>query len=841
MSAELKKRLILARELFEAPVGAFFQKLGYELSDNFEAGQTSDEVIVLDDFLPELNLPRIKSSSSSVFEPEIEKNVRGCFDQTMLENPEVYNLLRSQFSGEIENDFIERYSKQLKKVFVLKIQDYLNVGYFIDSMIIEAYRGQFNYDQMRTYLNGLFAFALKEIEKNPDQQYIDVSYSFTEQAFAVQVSFARKDFKLAEDMAPQSEQFKFLATNANFFDLNFFSKRERLTLSVLWFKEPALKKFHSYFLNETSARIVEATNLEVHSGLEEKEAIVYSARDQGKKLTLARKIALFTKNYRRNEDAPKPTDKLEILDIEYYMSLYPRQDAMVEIDDEIKAFILKLVKDDNLYNGISEFVKKIAETGIDNQTQDIQRILAGKSLLDLEETLLINGQKEDLGGGFTRVKGQAEEADGHKQVISGVTQDLSNNDKWELTKNQLNEKIEEEVTRIKSEGRNVLQDDIVKVVSSQLAVSEDNVKIIVGGLVEEAVSNTLVKGKKLDSVSSAISETNALIDNANKKKLEEQVTYMKQQMEQMRMEIFRLKEEKSAPATSSLPVIAGSDVAADTLKLKTALAKTISIMKSKDRLSEKMKLDSEAHARDKEAKIAALEERIQGIKGDYAKSADFANVEKLYELEAENKSLLSKLELANKKINIISDNMDIKENGEIVKKDKELSTLKTSIQMAQVLIERFKSEKIELEGKLQIEKELSRKIRDEYESKLKGLSLPNQAEIEEEIQSLMIEKKALEEKSKAQSNEIKKLEQKLKFTVSQLESSNKKKDGQGNQKSNEAYIKQLDVASKKMAEMNADMAEKKKELIKVKQENSALTNKVAELEKKLGSADKKAA
>ncbi len=605
-------------------------------------------------------------------------------------------------------------------------------------------------------------------------------------------------------------------------------------------KDDSLKNFRSCFLNETAYRIVEQATLEVRSGLEVQETVSYSPRDQSKKIGLGRKVALFIKNYRKSEEAPKENAKLEVLDIEYYMTFYPRQEAVRDVDDELKRFILKMLKDESFYVGISDYVKNIAESNLDDKTEEIQKILSGKSLGDLEETLLINGECEDLTESFTRVKGKPEDKDDFKQVIGGVTDDLSNNEKWEIKKDLINKQIEEEVTRIKADGNNVLQDDILRVVSKHLDVSDENVKIIISGIVEEAISkDMLVKGKGIEeSVGQKIIFAKDG-DPVSKSKLEEQNQKMKKLMELMKQEMVRLKEEN---ARISIMTPTEVEEKGDSIKLKVALAKTMSSLKSKDKILEKIKTDSELLLNEKNLKIEMLEERMRILKDDHAKSADHANLEKLTSLEFENRNLLSKLELSNKKINIISDNMESKEQGDIVKRDKELGTLKSSIQMAQVLIERFKAEKLELEGKLQSEKDISRKYRDEYEAKMKGGASADQAIAEQEIQAFMIEKRGMEEKNKLAVNEIKKLEQKLKFATSQLESSLKKRMAPPNQqKSNEAYIKQLDVASQRLAEVNSDLAEKKKEILKFKQDNNVLTSKVAELEKKLSNLDKKAA
>ena len=161
--------------------------------------------------------------------------------------------------------------------------------------------------------------------------------------------------------------------------------------------------------------------------------------------------------------------------------------------------------------------------------------------------------------------------------------------------------------------------------------------------------------------------------------------------------------------------------------------------------------------------------------------------------------------------------------------------------MAQTVIERFKQDKIEMESRFNDEKENSRKLKEEKGGS--GASKEDLAERDTIIHSLNNEKKAVEEKLRAQTIELKRTEQKLKFSISQLESSSKRKAPvtPAGQKSPEALTKLLEQSNARLAETTAEMTERRKEAIKLKQENTMMTNKITELERKLAVADKKAA
>jgi chromosome segregation ATPase len=233
-------------------------------------------------------------------------------------------------------------------------------------------------------------------------------------------------------------------------------------------------------------------------------------------------------------------------------------------------------------------------------------------------------------------------------------------------------------------------------------------------------------------------------------------------------------------------------------------------------------------------KIDFLEQKIEDLKSEFARSREFANEEKLEKIEAENKTLLLRLELANKKVNIINENLGNRDSEAQEKRDKEVEVAKGQVQMAQSIIDELKQEKLKLEIRASKDKETISKFQDE-----KGIS-KNDDEKDNIIQVLASDRKAFEDKFKLQGIELKKTEQKLKYTLAQLESANKKKVG-GPNKTADTHAKQLEQVSARMSEAIAEVSEKRREIVKLKQENSMMTNKINELEKKLTILDKKVA
>lgn len=830
MTNILNKKLLISAELLSSEVGVFFQELGFELHQEYIEG--SDYLFFVDDVSPHLpTYPRLQISDD--LNVKFAPYVRGRISKEMFESVQGKKLLTSYFSDALEFDLVDRYSKDLKDIYTVKIHDYLNVGFFTDSIIVEAYKAQFDIGGLRKYLNQMLEFAFKKVETSREPMPLDVSYSHNGEAFTVQISLYTETFKGKSEFG---QKFSELISDTNYFDATYFHKKKKLTLSSLFYKNSDLKKAKSYFFTEVvnrSAELVE-TEANLHSGLVEKDKVNYEVSappviDQATKLSLARKFAMFIRNFRKNEESPIHISKMEENDVINYLGYYPRQEALQDVDDEIKKFIFRLLKNDELFNGLDELVQKVAGSNLDSQFSEIQKVLGNKSLNDIEEIMLIRGKSADQSSNIT-VKGWAEGATEFQRVSGSSDSGLSDNELWEVRKLQLNVKLQDEVVRVKSEGRNIVQSDIVRVMAKELEVKEEDAQAVMSGIVEEVISTEILTTTKLEEelVKKIVNKQ----ENAElaKEKLESQILRMKKIMDQMKREILKLQAEKSSREENEKTLPADN---IEITKLKITLARTMDVLKVKERMSEKVKADAELALKHKDLKIDFLEQRIEDVKSEFARSREFANEEKLEKLESENKTLLLRLDLANKKVKNISENLGTRDAEAQEKRDKEMDVAKGNLQLAQSLIEDLKQDKLKLEIRASEDREIIRKFKEE-----KG-AIRNDDEKDGIIQVLTADRKALEEKVRAQGIELKKVEQKLKFTLSQLESSNKKKSA--GPKSADAYAKQLDQASARMAEATADVAEKRREIVKLKQENSMMGTKITELEKKLAILDKKVA
>ncbi|MBY0413231.1 MAG: hypothetical protein K2Q18_03655, partial [Bdellovibrionales bacterium] len=170
MTANLNKKILIASELHASAMGLFFQELGFELTDTYVEGE--HYAFAVDSVCPEvLTIARVQFAKT--IDPRVAQNIRGHIAPGFFKNELGKNLLRSHFNEAQELNLVERYSSNLKSIYNIKLQDYLNLGFFVDSIVVEAYRGKFDITALRSYLNVALNFAFKKIEFNVDVNPIE--------------------------------------------------------------------------------------------------------------------------------------------------------------------------------------------------------------------------------------------------------------------------------------------------------------------------------------------------------------------------------------------------------------------------------------------------------------------------------------------------------------------------------------------------------------------------------------------------------------------------------------------------------------------------------------------
>lgn len=821
----MKKRILISAEQKDALVGSFFQKLGFELC--LEDDGSDDYAFVVDECSKQKqNIPCLSTKDGHLVPRESVNQY--FFDASFLKHKSVSDLLEAYFSFSNEFDLVERYSQKFKNIYTIKMHDSLNLGHLIDIIVVEAYKNQFDYESIRDTLNLLLRKSLKITERQMEGSQIDLSFSYSDIGFAIQFTFSMPPALLQKEVAAFKEMFH----QSHFYEFSYSKKRERLVISSLWFKEEELKTFRSNFFSEkmgtksshdSDSTFINVLDQEVEFA---RYQVTNKENDQSKRINLARKFCFFIKKVRKTQEDPIGIDFLTIEDIDTYLAKYPKKEALASVDLELKNFILKMLKDESLYESVSEYVTRISHSNLNPFVEEVQRILGEKTLEDISEIFKIKGMN-DLTDESIRIKGITE---------------IQNDEEWKIKKLAIIDRIKDEVTNLKGQEKNIVEGDIVRIAASELEANIEDVQSIVGSLVEEAILNESIPKEDLEEAFIRVfSHPNVSGETiSNNDKFLEQITRQKAIIEKMSGELDGLRDEIKILKIKKILPNAEEVQLAKFIELKKALLKSIEVIRNKDKNIEKLKED---HKKIVDAKIIRqieLEARIEQIQTEYAGSEEYNNKETVEKLQNENKILTAKLELAHRKINIINGNIDKQDNDTDSKKDKDILMLKNEIHMAQSSIEKYRQECMDLEYKLIQEKEKFIKVRDD-----KLVNEKSNTESEEAlIASLATEKRALEEKLKIQVLENKKMEQKLKFTSAQLEESKKRKSSSlmnsVNTKNNDIYTKQIENLNGRMQEISTDLIEKKKEIYKLKQENVTLVASLSEMEKRLSTYEKKA-
>ena len=810
MDKDLKKKILITSELANSEVGSFFKNLDFELESVYSEG--SNYQFCVNNACPEVkNIPRLQIIED--INADLQPMVFGQINDVMFYNEEGRELLTSYFHDAVEFDLVDRYSKEMSNIYSIKIHEFLNIGYFVDSIIIEAYKAKFDISALRTYLNLVISFSFKKVESSLYRVPVDVSYSHNGEAFAVQVSLPCDEWIGRSEMQNCIDE---ITQTTNYFDATYFKKTDRLSLSALIFKNPESRPAKASFFTEVLRRSSEAEikrtgASSIYSGLVFNEPVRYQVTkqfivDPAMKLFVARKFAHFIKNYRKSESSPIPLLKLKIDDILDYLTHYPKQKDLEDIDSEVKHFIFKLLKNSDFANDVDEFVEQVMDASPYAVVREIHKIMGNRGLDDVE-AIIAEQQPDKLEESF--------------HIRDNNTSDINSGLDFQ---------------RVRGSGRgNISNNEIWGVTSGPRDENDDNKKWEIKDLSHLDEFNSNSDKEKLEAdLAQQFLDYQASSDS-NKVKLESQVERLKKIMYQLKKEVIRLQNEKNLYDESGRSKL--ENEAQNVFGMVSNSEKTFEIIKNKDFVIEKMKDNFDQFIQRKDGVIKELEQKISSMEIDQSLHNDIFNNEKVDMLENENKALKFKLQLANKKFGVVSEKMEKRVVEVIGKRVKEIEALKGDLRLANAVIEQLKNETNVVENYDSIDREQFKKSREDL------VLRKNIDEKNEIIERLSTEKKDMEEKLKIQHIELKKAEQKLKYTISQLESANKKKPTPNNPglKSPEAYVKQLDLASSRMAEVTAEVIDKRREVVKMKQENYMLLLKIGELEKKMTNLEKKVA
>lgn len=739
-------------------IGIYFQEQGFTLCADLEEGVQYE--FIVDQYLPELEkLPRLYTQNSQ--EALATPVAFSYFDHHYLEHDPVKYVLQAGLSDQPDFDLLGRFSRDAKNVINVRIQDYLNFGYFVDQVVIEAFKNQFPFEGIRHFLNQSLQYSLGLIKNKMGYTGVEISYTYSTNGFALELAFSMPEWAIDRQLDLYSQ----LNSSCNCLIVNHFKKRDRIAFSALWFKASELQDFHACFFAEIVGKKRNYGELPDPTNQldEEQSSIEYDPHAvdpiEARRFHLARKLANFIRDSRMSELEPKPINELNTDDVLAYLIRHPQPELAERVDLETKELILKFLRDATLDEGISEYVESIISSNVESLVNDFTRVLGSKSRQDLLETFVVSGMPEIYEEGFMRVKGWIENMD---------------DETWSVTRNRLVEVVMREVAKAKEHGVALNADNIIAVVAEELQMSSEDIQYAVRSILEEVAASKLLRKEMTQDGFALLLKAKTLEEEQEKQA--QQMLKLKDIIEKQREDMFKMREELLDLRQKRVNV----EVERENLDMKQTLSKSMESVRMKEEQYLKAKETFDKIVENKDGTIKRMEEKIIELRDKIAKSRVVNNEEKVEQLLIENKNLATKLDLAQSKLNIISDNMDKQKNNDNSKRE--------------TLIKHFSAEK-----------------------------------------------SILEEKLKAANLEVKKSEHRLKNALIQLEDLQKGKTTMTQaEKTADYYTKQIEGFNTRITEAGIELSDKKKEIHKLRQENTNLLSKIAELEKKLYAMEKKA-
>ncbi len=517
---------------------------------------------------------------------------------------------------------------------------------------------------------------------------------------------------------------------------------------------------------------------------------------------------------------------------------------------------------------VSQLIKNIA----DMSGEDIKEVFK-LNRNEKENTTIVSGTKEDLSEGHTRVKGQSEKPENDVQVVRGIKEE----DKQDIQRiKSLNTPDSNENINIE---QSLSQEEIFKKVKAQNEEQLEN-KTIVSGDSDDLYNNEVWEIKRLNvlkKMEDELLENNNLSSN----EVNEKVEKIFEEEVGVRAPYSKTGVELLANNATELCIEDGINNLKDEIKQRLKLERVASQLETREKQVEKMKdligrlraengqLSSRVQDLQKENKVLDFNQRNAIAEND--ENIDLLNPlndeapeeiqgddnPNLIILKNENEKLLSQIDSLKKRVNYMYQNSKANagtnlDTNDIQAMALENDRMKLLIAKHSGEMEKIKSEKREslmiLEKKkkeLAAKNELLAKYieeNDKFKSKKE----------DQRIQELTDEMKNLAQQNKEVTLKAKSFEQKLKFVNAQLDrfksQENKRSGGakgpSGVDPKTKNQIKKLENMQSRMKQAHSkaqkELSEKKTELHKAVLENKTLNVKLRDLEKKLEVLGRKA-
>lgn len=461
------------------------------------------------------------------------------------------------------------------------------------------------------------------------------------------------------------------------------------------------------------------------------------------------------------------------------------------------------------------------------EREAIKRI-EGMSLEEMAKVVLGGGPSEEearqwIGGvnieddEIHRVQGRFDEDDFFVRIKEG--KEVTPEEKWKFKKAVMLEDLKE---KFLIKGEQVDIDEVKQIVRNHLDLGEESL-------------DELIRVESSNDIQTEQESEIWVDDRSDAQRIDHEILKRDAQIHKMKGLIDRMKAELQQKGGQLIGMEGDSSDYIEQLKQKNER-----LLKAKDKQIASLTKRNEMLVNDKLGSSLDESERVH-----------FNNLKKEFE------NTKYQLEMANKRLAQLSENIEDKVKNHTVRLEREVESYKKQNLVAHEVIQKFKLEKAQVEEELQDSRSTEAKLRNDLNEVRKEQGGGEASAEENEKLKSKLEKeqqraKALGDELKASQLALKKFEQKTKFLQAQIDSAQRAaakavglrsgKGGEGaGDKRGQHFQKMIDSLKQTEEKLQSDLALKKDEANKLKSENQALTNKLADLERRLARYEKKAA
>lgn len=490
---EPKNILLNPVDYLNSSTAKFLTDLGlilhYEFSDAIKYSY------IIDDFCSEISdVPRLK----------LKKN---CFaitdsyiDFTYILHPEVHKLIRFKLGETKSNDLLDEFFNDQSEVFEFKFLDQLNIGFITDKIVNKSIGKIHNPKEIRDYFNILFS-TFSDIAVNVlNHSLFDVSVGFSQGTFVSKVTF---------DLDINNPNFLFpkqvildLARKSNFISVDSVDSSNKIIITACWYANPDITNSKCYFTDKlTSLESYHVNLAQKFNGLLQDD-IKYAEekkRDPIDNLTLAKKLSIFIKK----ELIAKNIDSSHFVstNINQLLSNYPDQEIISSINPDVESLIVKFITNTDLTKNLDDYVKKVSNSSLNSQINDIKRIFGEKGLKDIESAILVRGNNIAVDQVIQRVKSWF-----------GEHSNSSDTEIWNIKKKAILSKIDKEIGKLDFFGSPIVIADLINIVSTEIGAPSDEIQLFLEDIIEESLTTSVFGKDSLNLCLDVIKEKQAELD-----------------------------------------------------------------------------------------------------------------------------------------------------------------------------------------------------------------------------------------------------------------------------------------------------------------------------------------